>query len=40
MTGQKIQAGKANENGDVEQQHYRLKRGKRPVITALNPYLN
>jgi hypothetical protein len=26
MTGQKIQAGKPNENGDVEQRHYRLKR--------------
>jgi len=26
ITGQKIQAGKANENGDVEQRHYRLKR--------------
>jgi hypothetical protein len=26
MSGQKIQAGKANENGDVEQRHYRLKR--------------
>lgn len=26
MTGQKIQAGRANENGDVEQRHYRLKR--------------
>lgn len=26
MGGQKIQAGKANENGDVEQRHYRLKR--------------
>jgi hypothetical protein len=26
MAGQKIQAGKANENGDVEQRHYRLKR--------------
>lgn len=26
MTGQKIQAGKANENGDVEQRHYRFKR--------------
>jgi hypothetical protein len=26
MIGQKIQAGKANENGDVEQRHYRLKR--------------
>jgi hypothetical protein len=26
MDGQKIQAGKANENGDVEQRHYRLKR--------------
>lgn len=26
MSGQKIQAGKANENGDVEQRHHRLKR--------------
>ena len=26
MDGQKIQAGKANENGDVEQRHHRLKR--------------
>lgn len=26
LTGQKIQAGKANENGDVEQRHHRLKR--------------
>ena len=26
MTGQKIQTGKANENGDVEQRHHRLKR--------------
>ena len=26
MAGQKIQTGKANENGDVEQRHYRLKR--------------
>ena len=26
MGGQKIQAGKANENGDVEQRHHRLKR--------------
>ncbi len=26
MEGQKIQAGKANENGDVEQRHYRFKR--------------
>ena len=26
MTGQKIQAGKANENGDIEQRHHRLKR--------------
>lgn len=25
-TGQKIQAGRANENGDVEQRHHRLKR--------------
>ena len=26
MEGQKIQAGKANENGDIEQRHHRLKR--------------
>ena len=26
MRGQKIQTGKPNENGDVEQRHYRLKR--------------
>jgi hypothetical protein len=26
LVGQKIQAGKANENGDVEQRHHRLKR--------------
>lgn len=26
LSGQKIQAGKANENGDVEQRHHRLKR--------------
>jgi len=26
LTGEKIQAGKANENGDVEQRHYRLKK--------------
>jgi predicted secreted protein len=26
MAGQKIQTGKPNENGDVEQRHYRLKR--------------
>ncbi len=26
VAGQKIQAGKANENGDVEQRHHRLKR--------------
>jgi hypothetical protein len=26
LEGQKIQVGKANENGDVEQRHYRLKR--------------
>lgn len=26
LIGQKIQTGKANENGDVEQRHYRLKR--------------
>jgi len=27
MGAEKIQAGKANENGDVEQRHYRFKRG-------------
>ncbi len=27
LKGRKIQAGKANENGDVEQRHHRLKRG-------------
>ena len=26
MAGEKIQAGKANENGDIEQRHHRLKR--------------
>jgi len=26
LEGQKIQTGKANENGDVEQRHHRLKR--------------
>ena len=26
MNGQKIQAGRANENGDIEQRHYRFKR--------------
>lgn len=26
MSGQKIQTGKANEHGDVEQRHHRLKR--------------
>ena len=26
LEGQKIQAGKANENGDIEQRHYRFKR--------------
>jgi len=32
LEGQKIQAGKANENGDVEQRHYR---GKRAVGQSL-----
>jgi len=32
MDGQKINAGKANDNGDMEQRHYRLKR---PVEQAL-----
>jgi hypothetical protein len=27
LEGRKIQTGKANENGDVEQRHYRLKKG-------------
>ena len=26
LEGRKIQTGKANENGDVEQRHYRLKK--------------
>ncbi len=26
LKGQKIQTGKANENGDIEQRHHRLKR--------------
>jgi hypothetical protein len=33
MEGQRIQAGKANQNGDVEQRHHRLKRavGQAPL---------
>jgi hypothetical protein len=49
--GQKIQAGQANENGDVEQRHYRFKqaaeqalmmRGSRdfPAVTAYQVFLN
>jgi hypothetical protein len=30
--GQKIQAGKANENGDVEQRHHRLKRALKQAL--------
>ena len=29
IEGQKIQAGHAHENGDIEQRHYRLKRRSR-----------
>jgi hypothetical protein len=36
MTGQKIQAGKANENGDVEQRHYRLKRAVGQALMLRN----
>jgi hypothetical protein len=32
MDGQKIQAGKANENGDVEQRHHRLKRAVEQAV--------
>jgi len=51
INGQKIQAGQANENGDVEQRHYRLKqaaeqalmmRGSRdfPEVAAYQLFLN
>jgi hypothetical protein len=50
ISGQKIQAGQANENGDVEQRHYRFKqaaeqallmRGSRdfPVVAAYQVFL-
>ena len=32
MTGEKIQAGKANENGDVEQRHHRFKRAMEQAL--------
>lgn len=32
MEGRKIQAGRANENGDVEQRHYRLKRAAEQAL--------
>jgi len=32
MNGQKIQTGKANENGDVEQRHHRLKRALEQAV--------
>jgi len=32
LAGQKIQAGKANENGDVEQRHHRLKRAVEQAV--------
>lgn len=36
MTGQKIQTGKPNENGDVEQRHYRLKRAVGQALLLRN----
>ena len=30
--GQKIQAGQANENGDIEQRHYRLKQAAEQAL--------
>jgi hypothetical protein len=36
MTGQKIQTGKPNENGDVEQRHYRLKRAVGQALMLRN----
>jgi hypothetical protein len=38
MTGQKIQAGRANENGDVEQRHYRLKRAVGQALMLRNSH--
>ena len=32
LSGQKIQAGQANENGDVEQRHYRFKQAAEQVL--------
>jgi hypothetical protein len=51
ISGQKIQAGQANENGDVEQRHYRFKqaaeeallmRGSRdfPAVAAYQVFLH
>jgi hypothetical protein len=36
MAGQKIQTGKPNENGDVEQRHYRLKRAVSQALMLRN----
>jgi hypothetical protein len=36
MTGQKIQTGRPNENGDVEQRHYRFKRALDQVLLLRN----
>lgn len=36
MVGQKIQTGKPNENGDVEQRHYRLKRAVGQALMLRN----
>jgi hypothetical protein len=36
MAGQKIQTGKPNENGDVEQRHYRLKRAVGQALMLRN----
>jgi hypothetical protein len=38
MTGQKIQAGRANENGDVEQRHRRLKRAIGQALMLRNSH--
>ena len=38
MEGQKIQAGRANENGDVEQRHYRLKRAIEQALMLRGSY--
>jgi len=37
LEGRKIQAGKANENGDVEQRHHRWKRAVEQALPAPSP---